>query len=159
LDHTWSGKITNVWLNDTLVGEYGLNAALAGYFGLPAMLITGDQTACSQATELLGPLETVVVKRATGRFSAECLPPSVSQAAIREGAKRAMQRLKKGDVVEPFIVDTPVQVTVEFISSEMADRAERVPGASREGTRVAAPATDMREAYITFRAMAGLAAG
>jgi D-amino peptidase len=159
LDHTWSGKITNLWLNDALVGEYGLNAALAGYFGVPAIFITGDQTACGQATELLGMLETAVVKQASGRFSAECLPPSVSQAAIREGAKRALLRLKKGDVPDPYIVDTPITVTVEFLSSEMADRAERVPGASREGTRVAATLSDMREAYVTFRAMAGLAAG
>jgi len=159
LDHTWSGKITNLWLNDLLVGEYGLNAALAGYFGVPVVFITGDQTVCGQATELLGALETAVVKRATGRFSAECLPPAVSQAAIREGAKRAALRLKQGNVPEPFIVETPVQVTIEFIASEMADRAERLPGASRDGTRVAATLPDMREAYLAFRAMASLAAG
>jgi D-amino peptidase len=157
LDHTWSGKITNVWLNDILVGEYGLNAALAGYFGVPVIMLTGDQTACGQAAELLGALETVMVKQATGRFSAECLPPAVTQAAIREAAKRALLRVKKGDLPDPFILDTPVTVTVEFASSDMADRAERVPGSTREGTRVAVELADMREAYLAFRAMTGLA--
>ncbi len=46
LAHTWSsGRIANVWLNGVLVGEYGLNAAAAGHFGVPVLMISGDQTA------------------------------------------------------------------------------------------------------------------
>ena len=48
-------------------------------------MVTGDQTACAQASELLGDLEVVVVKQATGRYSAECLPPEVNS---RCNAKR-----------------------------------------------------------------------
>jgi len=155
LDHTWSGKIANVWLNDILVGEFGLNGALAGYFGVPVIMVTGDQTACAQTMELLGAMESVAVKQATGRFSAELVSPTVTHPAIREAAKRALVRLKKGDVPEPFIVETPIMVTIDFMSNDLADRAERMPGAQRDGLRVSIPAEDMREAYLTFRMAAG----
>jgi D-amino peptidase len=96
LAHTWSAsKIANVWLNGILVGEYGLNAAVAGHFGVPVLMISGDQTACAEAVELLGPLETAVVKNASGYFSAECLPPQVTRPMIQAAARRAVLGLKK----------------------------------------------------------------
>jgi D-amino peptidase len=51
LDHTWSSKtVANVWLTDILTGEYGLNAALAGHFGVSVIMATGDQIACAQTS-------------------------------------------------------------------------------------------------------------
>ncbi len=71
LDHTWSSRrIANLWLNEVLVGEYGLNGAVAGYFNVPVLMLSGDQTACSQATDLLGNIETAIVKRAISRMAA-----------------------------------------------------------------------------------------
>jgi D-amino peptidase len=158
LDHTWSSKsVANLWLNDVLVGEYGLNGALAGYFGVPVIMVTGDQTACAQTAELLGDLETVVVKQATTRFSAECLPPEVTARLIAEGAKRAVLNLKRGQAPEPFIVDTPVLVTVDLMTSDMADRAQRIPGVQRDGNRVSLEALDMNAAYSAFRTIVALA--
>ena len=51
----------------------------------------------------------------------------------------------------------PITVTVEFFSSDMADRATRIPSTKREGTRVAFPAQEMASAYNGFRAMVMLA--
>lgn len=159
LDHTWSSKcVANLWLNDVLVGEYGLNGALAGYFGVPVILVSGDQTACAQTAELLGNLVTVVVKQATGRTSAECLAPQITQKMLTDGARRAVQNLKRGHAPEPFVLDTPILVTVDFMTSDMADRAMRVPGAAREENRVSLEAPDMAAAYVAFRALVGLAA-
>ncbi|GAB4455599.1 MAG: M55 family metallopeptidase [Anaerolineales bacterium] len=160
LDHTWSSKtVANVWLNDILTGEYGLNAAVAGHFGAPVILVTGDQTACSQVVELLGDMETAVVKQATGRFAAECLPPAVTQELIAEAASQAVSRLLEGDVPDPFVLDTPLRVTVEFFTSDMADKASRIPSTRRAGTRVSFPAEEMASAYNGFRAMVMLASG
>jgi D-amino peptidase len=154
LAHTWSsGRIANVWLNDVLMGEYGLNAAAAGHFGVPVLMISGDQTACTQAVELLGPLETAVVKLASGYFSAECLSPKVTMTKIRETAKRAVLRLKDGTAPKPFIVKTPVEVTVEFRQPEAADRAVRLPGTKRlDGLRIVFSVPDMLAAHVGFRA-------
>lgn len=160
LDHTWSSRtVANVWLNDILTGEYGLNAAVAGHFGVPAVMATGDQTACSQIVELLGDMETAIVKQATGRFAAECLAPSVTQEMIAQAASRAVERLLDGDVPDPFVLDTPVRVTVEFFTSDMADKASKIPFTQREGTRVSFTVEEMASAYSGFRSMVMLASG
>jgi D-amino peptidase len=160
LDHTWSSKtVVNVWLNDMLTGEFGLNGGLAGHFGVPVIMASGDQTACGQIVEQLGDVETAVVKQATGRFAAECLTPEVSQELIFATAVRAVTRLAQGDAPDPFVIDTPVRVTVEFFTSDMADRATRIPFTQRDGTRVSFTAQEMASAYNGFRAMVMLASG
>jgi D-amino peptidase len=160
LDHTWSSlTVANVWLNERLTGEYGLNAAVAGHFGAPVIMVSGDQTACAQVEELLGDVETAVVKQASSRFAAECLAPQVTGEIICLSAERAVQRLAQGDAPGPFMLDTPITVAIEFFASDMADRATRIPGTQRDGTRVLLNAPDMIAAYNGFRAMVMLASG
>jgi len=160
LDHTWSSKtVANVWLNDILVGEYGINAAVAGHFDVPVLMVTGDQTACAQTVELLGDVETAVVKRASGRYSAECLPPTVAQGLIQKVAAKAVDRLSKRKAPAPLILEEPILLSVEFFNSAMADYAMRMPGAERDGTCVALSLPDMLTAYNAFRAMVALALG
>jgi D-amino peptidase len=159
LAHTWSSKrVANVWLNDVVMGEYGLNAALCGHFGAPIVMITGDQTACSQAVELLGDLETVEVKQATSFQSAECLTPIIAQEMIQASAAKAVKRLSSGDAPSPYKLSEPITGVIEFRLVEMADSASRMPGATRlDGTRIQFTAQDMATAYKTFRAAVGLA--
>jgi D-amino peptidase len=159
LDHTWSsGRVDGVWLNGQPVGEIGLNAAVCGHFGAPVLMISGDQTACAEATALLGDVETVTVKRATGRNSAECLPPEMTGRLIQEAAARAVRRLKAGAAPAAFHISSPITVAIEFIRSEMADDAAILPGAERVGgKRVEFTAGDMPTAYRAFRSLVGLA--
>jgi len=161
LDHTWSsGRVDGVWLNGQAVGEIGLNAAVCGHFAAPVIAITGDQSACAEATVLLGAVETVIVKRATGRNSAECLSPEVTQDKIRKVVKRAVKRLAAGQAPAPFRLNAPITVAVEFIRCEQADAAALLPGAQRlEGKRVEVTAEEMPAAYRAFRALVGLASG
>jgi len=159
LAHTWSAsRVANVWLNDALVGEFGLNAALAGHFNTPVIMVTGDQTACAQTVDLLGPMETVVVKQATGFESAECLSPSITQKQIQQSATRAVKDLqkKRGNV---YTVTTPVRVTVEFLQPVHADRAVRMPGIHRkDGRTVEITTADMVAAHAGFRAAVRMSA-
>ena len=74
-------------------------------------------------------------------------------------AARAVSRLTDGDVPDPFVLDTPIRVAVEFFTSDMADRATRIPFTQREGTRVSFTAQEMASAYNGFRAMVMLAMG
>jgi D-amino peptidase len=158
LDHTWSSKtVANVWLNDILMGEYGLNAAVAGHFGVPVLMVTGDQTACAQAVELLGDLETVEVKQATGRYAAQCLPPQVTQSMIQKAAAQAINRLANGAAPSAFVLAEPISLCVEFNNSAMADHAMRMPGAQRDGTCVSLVQPDMVAAYSAFQAIVELA--
>lgn len=159
LDHTWSSlTVANVWLNDILTGEYGLNAAVAGHFDVPVIMVSGDQTACEQVVSLLGDLETAVVKNVVGRFSAECLSPQVAQELISGSASRAIARLLAGQAPAPFVVDVPVQIRIEFFASHMADQAALLPGAARAGTQISFESDDMLSAYRGFRAAIKLAA-
>jgi D-amino peptidase len=153
LDHTWSGRVMGVWLNDTLVGEAGLNAAVCGHFGAPVLMVSGDQAVCAEVTALLGAVETVEVKRATGRFSGQSLPVAVTRQRIEAAAARAVQRLKAGDAPAPYQLSTPVRCAIEFSSSDLADGPSRLPGIKREGgRRITFEAPDMPAAYQTFRA-------
>ena len=161
LDHTWSSRrIANLYLNDILVGEYGLNGAVAGHFNVPILMLTGDQTACAQASELLGNIETVVVKIALSRMAAECLPPQLAEERIQKAATQAVKRLQAGDAPKPFKVSTPVHVTIDFNSTEMADQASDLPGSKRvDGRRLTFTSDDMLAAYLAFQAAVGLASG
>jgi D-amino peptidase len=161
LDHTWSSScVANVWLNGQPVGEIGLNAAVCGHFDVPVILISGDQTACAEAVELLGPVETAVVKQARGRMAAECLPPEVAQQEIYEAARRAVSRLRDGQAPQPFYLERPVTAAIEWVTSEMADRVAILPSARRpEGKRVEFAADDALTAYRAMRAAFGLAKG
>jgi D-amino peptidase len=159
LDHTWSDtRVANVWLNGALVGESGLNGAVCGHFGAPVIMIAGDQTVCAEAAAAFGRLETAVVKRATGRYSAEVLPPAVTEELICAAAQRAVARLLAGDSPAPFVISRPVTLTIEFNQSDMADRAALCPGAERlDGKRVGLTVVDMPMAYRGFRTLLALA--
>src|SRR5512140_2308484 len=83
LDHTWSSaRVQNVWINGQITGEIGLNGSVCGQFGAPVLLIAGDQLATKEAEQWIPGIERVVVKKASSRWSAECLPPAVTQLMI-----------------------------------------------------------------------------
>jgi D-amino peptidase len=161
LEHTWSSScVAGLWLNGQPMGEIGLNAAVCGAFDVPVIMVSGDESACAEAAELLGAIETAVVKRASGRMAAECLPPEVTQAAIYSEAVQAVSCLRSGEAPPPFRPQTPINIAVEFVHSEMADRALILPGVSRpEGKRVEFAADDAPTAYRLFQAVVSLAEG
>ncbi|MCC6146706.1 MAG: M55 family metallopeptidase [Anaerolineaceae bacterium] len=157
LSHTWDPHILNVWLNEFLVGESGINAAVCGYFGAPLLLVSGDQGLAEEVSALIPGVETVVVKYATSYFSAECLPLSESWERLRKGAEEALRRFKRGGGPQPFLLTSPMRVTIEFSLSSQADSAMKMPGAIRlDGRKVQAPASDALAAYNLFRTLVQL---
>ncbi|MEW6504756.1 MAG: M55 family metallopeptidase [Chloroflexota bacterium] len=160
LDHTWSSvRVFNVWLNGRLVGEFGLNAAVCGHFGVPVLMVSGDQAVCAEAAEWVNGIETAVVKNAAGQMSAQCLPLETARRVIRETAERAVRRMVAGDAPPALQVAAPVTIEIEFHYPQMTDHAALLPGSQRlDGRRLAYRAADMLEAYRAFRAAVGLAA-
>lgn len=145
LTHTLSTSIDNVWLNGVPVGEIGLWAALAGDFGVPIGLVTGDAAAVREAKSLLKHVYTVAVKEATSRFAAKCLHPKVSQSLIREAAATAVKRAEE---FTPFRPERPVELKVEFHDSQAAERVSRRRGVVRvDGRTVLAKGESMLEVY------------
>ncbi|HEY63704.1 MAG TPA: M55 family metallopeptidase [Caldilineae bacterium] len=154
LDHTFSGSVFRVWLNDTEVGEVGLNAALAGYYGVPVALVTGDQRVTEEARALLGDeLITVAVKEGYSRYAARCLVPEEARRRIRQAAERACLTS-----IQPWRLEAPVHLAVEFTTSGYADMAELIPGSQRvDARRIEFTHEDYLVVYRAFRAMVALA--
>ena len=160
LDHTWSDtSVRAVYLNDKLVGEIGLNAALAGEYGVPVIAFSGDQHAGAEAQDLLGAaLEIAVVKNATGRYAAQCLPLTEARERICEAAARAVSKLRAGQAPAPFRLAPPIRLAIEFMDTQQVDRAFLMPGTERaSGTRLEFTAPDMVTAHRALRAMEMLA--
>ena len=159
LCHTWSDQVVGVWLNGILIGEIGLNAALAGHFRTPVIALAGDQAACTEAQSLLGErLATAVVKVAISRFAARCLSLMEARQCIHSAVTTGIERLRAGQTTSPYVVSCPIQLEVEYTRPNLADRAYFVPGAHRiTGTRLAFQAEDMPTAMRAFRSMTALA--
>jgi len=119
INHTlmWSA-VTMIRCNGREVGESALNAGIAGAYGVPVALVTGDDKVAQEVAETIGPeVVTAVVKRGLDRFVAECLPPASSHDLIRRFAEAALRKLP---ALEPMHVNGPVTFTVTFKSTAQA---------------------------------------
>jgi D-amino peptidase len=110
--HTMSSaNLTAVRLNGIPVPEAGLNAAIAGHFGVPVIMISGDDATVEEAQSLLGEVEGAVVKWALSFHSARTLTPETAYEVIRGKVKAAIGRL--GDF-EPYRLETPIELKVSL---------------------------------------------
>lgn len=106
----------NLWFNDELVGESGVNAALCGHYGCPIALVTGDEAVIRENREILGDgFVGVAVKRGLTRFSARQIPPVRAREMIEEGAKQSLKNLKN---LKPYVPSKPSSITVELTSTD-----------------------------------------
>jgi D-amino peptidase len=143
LAHTNTGRLI-VKLNGTEVPEAGFNGAIAGDFGVPVVFVSGDQTIAKQARDLFGPIETVVVKQATGFFSATMMHPEQSRRLIRAGVKRGIERRAE---FKPYRISAPVRLEMTFYDVVQAEMVSYLPGVERpSGNTVIFTARNMVEA-------------
>ncbi len=158
LDHTYTSAILDVRLNGRSVGELGLNAALAGSFGVPVALVSGDQALAAEALALLGEVvRRVVVKQAVSRHAALSLAPEVARGRIREAMREVVAA---GPRPAPFVLPAPITLEVDWSLTVQADHAAMAPGFERRGPRtVAWTHADYREVFRAFRTMFNLADG
>jgi D-amino peptidase len=157
LAHTWTGWLNDVRLDGVSTGEFGINAAIAGHFGVPVTLVTGDDKAVAQTQSLLGEqVVGVAVKEGISTFAALHLHPAKAQQLIREAAAQAV---KNAGQARPYTLQAGRAVELEFEHQSRADQAEMVPGVSRSGERaVSWMPQDGEEFARTFRAIIKCAA-
>jgi D-amino peptidase len=152
LNHTISGRsIHGITVNGRPMGETGLNAALAGSFGVPVVMVAGDEAVCREVKELIPEIVTAQTKRGIGSVAAESLHPAEACRQISEAAKEAVGRRES---ISPLVIDGQVEVTVDFVRTGMTDCAAMIPGTDRKSaTTVSYSAPNYREAYSVIRAM------
>jgi D-amino peptidase len=159
LDHTYTSRILDVRLNGASVGELGINAALAGAFGVPVALVSGDDAIAAETHSLLGSgVRTVAVKEAVSRHSARSVAPELAREMIQASMQGVVSAHRAGSSgLRPFVVTTPVSIEVDFAMTVEADHAAMVPGFLRAGPRtVAFRHEDYREVFRAFRTMFNL---
>lgn len=153
LAHTGSGaKIADISVNGRSMSEGGMNARVAGSYGVPVVLATGDDAFADEIRTLVtGDLETVVVKRHIRRRTAELLHPETSRQLIREAARRAVERLGS---FEPTIPQEPVTVAITYKRPDLADIASILPSVERTShDRVEFTVDDYVLAYKMIRVL------
>jgi len=110
--HTMSSaRLADVRLNNISMSEGGINAAIAGHFNVPVIMVSGDDAAVKEVTALLGDVEGAVVKWNYGFHSAMTMMPEAAYALIREKVKKAIGRIK---AFKPYKLKTPVRLDVRF---------------------------------------------
>ncbi len=159
LSHTISGKaVANVWINDVLVGEMGINAHVAGSFGAPVLLVSSDSAGVAEAKAIIPGVATVKTKNSNTRFSAEAFPASVTHPLIEAAAEKAVKSFLAGKAPKLVKAETPVRIRLEYTNEQMADSGELLPTVTRvDGRTVEFTAHDMASGYRALRAAIKLA--
>jgi D-amino peptidase len=149
LSHTYfPAAIAEVTLNGIVVGEAGINALVARHFGVPVVLITGDETTRDEISEICPGIRAAVVKRSVTRFAADSMHPADACALIREEARLAVEGLGG---VEPPAIALPATLGIRFHQGVYAGLAERVRGVTRTGDLTATITDeDPLELFATF---------
>ncbi len=157
MDHTYTGYVFRVRLDEHLeVGELGINAGVAGCFGIPLVFVSGDDKIAAEAAALVPGIEAAVVKEGVARTAARLVPPDAAHRRIREGVERA---LTAGRHPDPLRFDG-MPMRVVFTKTEYCDRAAGCPGVRRVDARaVDIEASDYLAVYRAFLAVLDLAEG
>ncbi len=132
--HTVSSEAWyNAWINDQLVGESGIEAAICGVWHTPIVFVAGDEATCHEVTELLGPkVVTAPVKIGLGRYSARTLCSADACDLIES---RVHQALTARDWPAPYRPTTPVTFTVELAAPDHVAAFQGRPGVEVVGPR------------------------
>jgi D-amino peptidase len=130
LCHTQSpARDDHYFYNERETGEIGQEALIAGHFGIPLIMVTGDDAACRETRDFFGDAPVAVsVKTGLSREGALFLPPETARQLIREGAKEAVARLPQ---CKPYTIDLPIHARLRVKDKAAGDRVR-----PKAGTRV-----------------------
>ncbi len=151
LDHTISSVVVDsITVNGLEVGETALNAAIAGYYGVPCVFLSGDQAVTREAAALIPGIVTVAVKEGVSRTAAKCLSLQTARRLITQGVTDA---LTKRASIAPFTFSLPIEVQVTYRDSLMADAVAFLPFVDRiTGRAIRFVLNDYLQAFHALRA-------
>jgi D-amino peptidase len=119
LAHTINSfAFAGIWVGDRELGEAGLYGALAGEYGVPVVMASGDDVFIAENRALFPYATFVETKKATGFNSGVSLSPEQSRLAIRAGVAQALAGRANAS---PLVFKGPQTVTLRTQSPMMAD--------------------------------------
>lgn len=127
--HTMSSaNLAAVRLNGVEMPEAGINAAIAGHFGVPVVMVSGDDAIVEETRRLLGDVEGAVVKWSYGFHSARTLMPEPAHRLIQEKVRAALDRV---DDFRPYLPNPPFRLELTFKSYLPAEVLAYLPSVER----------------------------
>lgn len=123
-----SATFAAVKLNGQPMSESGINATIAGHFGVPVVMVSGDEQAVGEVQKLTGNVEGAIVKRSISFHAAAVMTPEASQTLIRAKAKAAMLRLKD---FKALPAAGPFRLELSYKSYTPAEMMSYLPGTDR----------------------------
>jgi D-amino peptidase len=136
LAHTYlANSITSVRVNGELGSEGRLNAYVAAEFGVPVVLVTGDDRTCTDAAGYAPQARTVAVKECVSRYAAICTPPEETAAAITAAAEQAARLAGRRDRAGSGTAPDGYTVDIEVDAAQLAQAAAITPTVRRTGDR------------------------
>ncbi len=131
LSHTMSSStIQRVYVNGELASEYYLNALYAGEYGVPVVMVAGDE-ALREHVRKHTPWAVFVPLKKGVAWSASINPPLREVIErLREGVREAWDILKSGEA-RPLKLNNGAEVLIEVKREVVAELASLIPGAER----------------------------
>lgn len=156
MSHAMIFGVRSMWINETEIGELGLNAYVAGYFGVPVLMVAGDDCACREAEALIPNVVTAAVKESITRSAVKTLHPKKAQALLARQTAAAIENRRN---VKPLVPPEKPLLRIEFTNYGEAELAAMMPGCEIEDgtTIVRFQAKDILEAYRAMLVMVELA--
>ncbi len=131
ISHTLAGVLIHeLKVNGVPVSEAVFNAAVGGYYGVPVIMVTGDQNVTAEAASTYRPIESVTTKESLGWTSAKARHPKVLCNEIREKAQAAVRRIGNA---KPYTVKAPVTMELTFKNMAPAEAFSYLPWVKRTG--------------------------
>lgn len=149
--HSYSSLgIQRILMNGREVGEIETRAALAGWYNIPVIFLSGDQAAAEDLRAVVPNAEVVVVKEALSYYSCISLAAEAAQSLIEQGARRAWERRHE---IRPYRVEGPVTFEVEYTTRNTLHPALPLrPGVERVDARTLRfRGKDFMEAWLLWR--------
>lgn len=155
LSHVW--EVQDLIVNGKRLGEAGIASYIASYYGVPLILTAGDDYYAKEVKDLSPTTETVVVKYGMGRYVARNKHPKMARKLIAKGTKRALKRLKTGEIKPVVLPEPPIKLEMHFPNTGAADAACMMPGVERvDGLTTLFVADDVKTTYKAFYAQTRL---
>jgi len=127
--HTMSSaNITSLRLNGMEMTEGSMNAAIAGHFGVPVIMVSGDDAAVAENQVLIGDIEGAVVKWAKSFHSAQTMTPQAGYEVIRTRTKSAIDRIGQ---FQPYVLETPIELELSLKNYQPVELLSYLPNVER----------------------------